>query len=73
MLMTPIHASQLMRDKVLMLESPKPKTAATATKTAVQAPWLDTALRPMERLSMPAPDTKTQSTTVSLPLYVCNI
>ncbi|KAI6765942.1 hypothetical protein HG530_007012 [Fusarium avenaceum] len=65
-LITPTHASQLMRPKVLMLESTKPSTAATATNTAVQAPWFETALRPIERPSMPAPETNTQSIKVSI-------
>lgn len=44
-----------------MLDSMHPTMAATATKTAVQAPCVETALRPMEMLRMPEPATKIQS------------
>lgn len=44
-----------------MLERQNPMMAAMATYTAVQVAWLETAFRPMERLSMPAPVMKIQS------------
>lgn len=61
MQMTPTHASQVIRPSVWMLQKMKPMTAATATKTAVQAPWSESALRAMEILSIPEPATKIQS------------
>lgn len=41
-----------------MLASEKLTAAARATKTAVQVPCVDTALRPMEVPSMPEPAMK---------------
>jgi hypothetical protein len=58
---TPTHASQVILPKVCMLQKTKPMTAATATKTAVQAPWSESAFRAMEMLSIPEPATKIQS------------
>lgn len=59
--MTPTHASQVIRPRVWILQKMKPMIAATATKTAVQAPWTDSALRAIEMLSIPEPATKIQS------------
>lgn len=61
MQMTPTQASQVIRPSVWILQKMKPMTAATATKTAVQAPWSESALRAMEMLSIPEPATKIQS------------
>lgn len=58
---SPIHASQVIRPSVRILLVRKPKMAATATKTAVQAPLVDTVFRPMEMPRMPEPVTKIQS------------
>ena len=55
---TPTQASQLIFESVRILPRIKAATAATATKIAVQAPWVETALRPMEILSIPDPATK---------------
>lgn len=44
-----------------MLLSTKPMMAATATKMAVQAPWAETAFKPIDMPSMPAPATKIQT------------
>jgi hypothetical protein len=49
----PTHASQLRRPRVRTLAKMKPMMAATATKMAVQAPWLDNAFNPMDTPSMP--------------------
>lgn len=57
----PSQASQLMRPSVCMLPNMQPTTAATAMKTAVHVPWVETAFRPMERLRIPDPATKIQS------------
>lgn len=57
----PIQAIQLIFPRVCILESENPTMAATATKMAVQAPCVETALRPMEMLKMPEPATKIQS------------
>jgi hypothetical protein len=57
----PIQASQLILPRVRMLHSPKAAMAATATKTAVHAAWVLTALRPMEIPSSPEPPTKMSS------------
>lgn len=57
----PTQAIQLIRPSVWMLDSMHPTIAATATKTAVQVPCVETALRPMEILRMPEPATKIQS------------
>jgi hypothetical protein len=65
MLMTPTHASQLILPNVLILDSPNPNMAAIPMKTAVHAPCEETALRAMDKLSIPAPETKTQSKMVS--------
>ena len=45
-----------------MLDRQNPMTAATATKIAVQVPWVETALRPIDMPSMPEPETNIQST-----------
>ena len=49
----PTQATQLMRLSVRMLENRNTTTAATPTKTAVQAPCDDTVFRPMEILKSP--------------------
>lgn len=51
----PTHATQLIFPRVRTLAKVNPITAATATKTAVQAACTETALRPMERPRMPDP------------------
>lgn len=58
----PIHASHVMRPRVWMLPQANPTRQATATKTAVQAPWDEREFRPMEMLSMPEPEQQIQST-----------
>ncbi|GMF77364.1 unnamed protein product [Aspergillus oryzae] len=62
---SPTHASQVIWPRVRMLENMNPRIAATATKTAVHTPCVETAFRPMERPSIPEPDTKIQSNTLS--------
>ncbi len=57
----PIQARKLSLPRVRMLPKTRPMMAETATKTAVHAPWVDTALSPMDRLSIPEPATKIQS------------
>lgn len=57
---SPIQASQVIRPRVRILLVRKPKMAATATNTAVQAPWVDTEFKPMEMLRRPEPVTKIQ-------------
>lgn len=57
----PIQASQVMRPSVWMLPNPKPITAATATKTAVHAPWVDTELKEIEMPSIPEAEQQIQS------------
>jgi len=59
--MAPAAASQLIFESVGMEDNTKVATAATATKTAVQVAWLDTAFSPIEMLRMADPETKTQS------------
>jgi hypothetical protein len=61
MLMAPAAASQLIFESVGMEDNTNVATAATATNTAVQVAWLETALSPMETLRMADPETKTQS------------
>ena len=61
MLMAPAAASQLIFERVGMEDNTNVATAATATNTAVQVAWLETALSPMEMLRMADPDTNTQS------------
>lgn len=57
----PIHANQVILPSVWMLPKPNPMRAATATKTAVHAPCMETALSAIEAPSMPEPATKIQS------------
>lgn len=45
---SPIHASQVIRPNVRTLEKINPRMAAMATKTAVHAPWVETAFRPID-------------------------
>jgi virulence-associated protein VapD len=61
MLMAPAAASQLIFESVGMDDNTKVATAATATNTAVQVAWLETAFSPMEMLRMADPETNTQS------------
>jgi hypothetical protein len=61
MLKRPTHAKIVIRPSVRMLLRQMATTAATTTKTAVQVPWVETALRAIETLSKPEPVTKTQS------------
>ena len=58
---SPTQAIALIFANVWMLPSEKPMIAATATKTAVQAPWLDMALKEIDMPSIPDPATKIQS------------
>jgi hypothetical protein len=58
---SPIHASQPILPSVRILAKQKPRIAATATNTAVQAAWVETELRPMEMPSIAEPATKIQS------------
>lgn len=58
MLTIPTAASQLILDRVRMDENPKAATAATATRTAVHAPWDERAFRPIEMLNILEPATK---------------
>jgi SH3-like domain-containing protein len=44
-----------------MLPKPNPMIAATATKTAVQAPWMETELKEIEMPSMPEAEQQIQS------------
>jgi hypothetical protein len=55
MLDIPVQATHVNLPKVRMLEKINPISAPTTTKTAVQAPCLDTAFRPIERLRMADP------------------
>lgn len=61
MLITPTQASQEMWPNVCMLPSPKLIVAATATNTAVQAPWDERAFNAVAMPSIPEPPTKIQS------------
>lgn len=58
---TPTHATQVILPSVRMLPSAQAATKATTMKTAVHAPWLETAFSPMEVLTMPDPEQKIQS------------
>lgn len=58
----PTHAIQVIRPRVLILENRNPTIPATARKTAVHAPCAETALSPIDRLSIPDPATKIQYT-----------
>jgi hypothetical protein len=51
----PAQASQAKRASVRILEKRKDQIKATATKTAVQAPCEETALKPIETLRMADP------------------
>jgi hypothetical protein len=57
----PTQASHPILPNVRILANEKPRTAATATKTAVQAACEETELRPMEMPSIAEPATKIQS------------
>lgn len=57
---SPAQASHLMRPRVWMLPKKKPTAAAMATNTAVQVPWVETALSEIEIASIPEPATKIQ-------------
>lgn len=61
MLTSPIQAIQPIRLKVRMLLRRNVRIAATATKTAVQVPWVEIAFRAIDILSIPEPETKIQS------------
>lgn len=56
--MTPTSANQLTRDKVRIDEKQTATTAAIATKTAVQVPWLERVFRLIETPSKADPETK---------------
>ena len=57
----PIQANHPILPSVRILAKEKPRTAATATKTAVQAACEETELRPMEIPNIAEPATKIQS------------
>jgi hypothetical protein len=57
----PTQASQLILPNVWILAREPPAIAATATNTAVQAPWTDKEFRATEIPSMPAPEQKIQT------------
>lgn len=61
MLAAPAAASQLSFDRVGIDVKHQATTAATATNTAVQVPWLEIALRPIDTLKMAEPATNIQS------------
>jgi hypothetical protein len=61
MQVAPTQQSQDTLPSVWILLRRKPIIAATATKMAVQAPWVETAFRPIEMPSIPAPATKIQT------------
>lgn len=61
MVTAPPAASQLTLDRVGIEVRIKVVTAPTATNVAVQVPCSDTAFRPIERLNIAEPETKTQS------------
>jgi hypothetical protein len=61
----PTHASQLILARVWILESPNPTTAAMATKIAVQMACEERALRAIDTLNMPDPETKIQTGNIS--------
>lgn len=54
----PIHASHEIFPRVRILPKTKATIAATATYTAVQVAWLDTAFKPIEIPSIPEPAVK---------------
>ena len=54
----PSHAIQLIFPSVRMLANNSPTMAATATKTAVHAPWAEMAFRLIEMPSIPDPPQK---------------
>lgn len=56
----PIHASQVMRPSVRILPQMNIIMAATATKTAVQAPWVEIAFRLIDIPRMAEPLTNIQ-------------
>jgi hypothetical protein len=65
MAVAPTQQSQETLPSVWILPSVNPRTAATATKIAVHAPCVETAFRPMEMPSIPAPATNIQTVCVS--------
>ena len=54
----PIHATQLILDNVGIEAETNAMIAATATNTAVQAPWLDKALKAVDTETKADPATK---------------
>lgn len=58
----PTHAIQVIRPRVRILASENPTAKAMARKTAVHVPCVETAFKAIERLSIPDPETNTQST-----------
>lgn len=60
-LVTPIHASQLIRPSVRILEKPNPIIAATATKMAVQVACIERAFKAIEILSIAEPEVKVKT------------
>lgn len=65
MVINPTHAIQVMRPSVWILDSRNPITAATARKIAVHAPWADTAFKEIDIPSIPDPETKIQTGSMS--------
>lgn len=62
---SPTHASQVIRPRVRMLPRAKPMMADTATKMAVQAPWVEMAFRLIEIPRIPDPLMKIQTAELS--------
>ena len=63
---TPTHAIHLIFPSVRMLARINEMMAATATNTAVQVPWDETAFSPIDVLSIPEPEQNTQTVMHSL-------
>lgn len=63
---SPIQANHPILPSVRILAKEKPRTAATATKTAVQAACEETELSPIEIPSIAEPATKIQSSRSSV-------
>jgi len=61
MLAVPIHASQEILLNVRILASMKAAIAATAVKTALHVPCVETALRAIDVLTIPEPATIIQA------------
>lgn len=66
-LIVPAQANHEMRPRVWMLPRENPTMAATATKMAVQAPWLERAFRAVAIPRIPEPATKIQKRAKAIP------